>query len=156
MFTVFPLLAHTYLISSSGLSLGQSLLHMHFGTLVLFFWGLRITWHSLGDSHFISLQGLQSPSQIIVRASIRFSHPKLSKWHWDGYSWPLDPILKSIVHNHIYYKYILTIYLKKTSFLFAFKYLPQTSESCDSLVETQVSGQWQLAELPSKEALQWA
>ena len=41
--TVFPLLAHTYLISPSKLDEGQSLLHMHFGSRVLFFSGLRTT-----------------------------------------------------------------------------------------------------------------
>ena len=34
--------------------------------------------------------------------------------------------------------------------------LPQTVESSDSWIEVHVSGQWQLAELPSKEATQRA
>ena len=92
LLTDFPLLAHTYPISPSRLDVGQSLLHMHFGTLVLFLSGLRITWHSLGESHLKSVHGLQSPFEITSRALIRFSQETRSKWHWDWYWRPLEPI----------------------------------------------------------------
>ena len=94
IFTVFPLLAHTYSMSASSrlLDVGQSLLHMHFGTRVLFFSGIRSTWHSLGESHLNSLQGLQCPLETTARSSIRFSHAIRFKWHSDGYSRPFEPV----------------------------------------------------------------
>ena len=83
-------------MSPSRLDLGQSLLHMHFGTRVLFSSGLKITWHSRGESHLYSWHGLHRPFDTTSRWSKLFSQADCSKWQRDGYSRPSEPILKQL------------------------------------------------------------
>ena len=142
--------------SSRLLDVGQSLLHMHFGTRVLFFSGIRSTWHSLGESHLNSLQGLQCPLETTARSSIRFSHAIRFKWHSDGYSRPFEPVFIIWVQIRNNQENInLFFYFNKGKF-HVLKYLPHTIVSSDKVFAAQISGQWQLAELPSNVALQWA